>query len=1576
MKPHKRKFGTSLVILLTLSGFLLSVAMFAPAVSGESQSQQLVDGNQYWFGQELVYTNTSVIAGDSWTIVGQTSGNSLTVAAGQDGEVRFDSTALDPTLAQGETFELRNPSGTTVLTFDMTIQSLNAQPPTVDPVYDDGASTETNIGIGTNRSNPPYTLQITEQNDTLVGEDLEAIHTDFILTGDNTVVEWQDIQGNQNPTLDFQGVEPGTYELVWTSKYAVELSQAGTFEPVSSTSTITVENAVGAVSGEATTEDTQYTGNINLVLTEQTTGNEFTKTISGPNETFTFQDVDIGTYDLTASADRHDTTTINNIEVTQNDTTTLNTFELAQSATSIEATVDVNTTGGGTYDGDMTLTLNDTDGNVVDEATVTDETTTTFVVPSTGDYDLVVDGEYIESTSKTVTLNNEGETAITTISPNELDTGTLSVTADTEETVEEIRVTATNVNTNETHNLTIDSSSGTVTKEVIVGDYDLEVDALDHEPRTETVTISANSTTSRSYTLDAKTESVEDLGTYWVGQELDFSSHVSTGDTIEFTNQNSGSSYGYSVADGSDFTISSSQLQSQVGTGELSMAVNGTTQINFNLEEQNLSSEFTSDVSLTDETKESTMTIESNRTTEQTLVATQVETPDGTTLDGSVLATLNDKWTESGTKSYSDISTGDVYYNLDLSSLNLQAGDYVFTVQSEDTPAETTATLTVTEEDTRSVSDLESDATIKDKGMYWDGQVISLESSEVDGSETYRIIKDESLVEELNPRSSDGKLIFDTSWDGYGTGDYVIEDSSGNAQVTFSVEEQSLTADFTDTAVLNTGTQTETNIDFESNRGRYDVIIRQDSGPQDISTTQLANMVSNTTIREVENSEGETVPQVVIKEVTDDSLELIDFQDIDEGSYSFEFEVTDTGVSQTASIDVSGLEDGVPKFTKQFYEENQGNTARIDVVMASGVDETTVEIGNAEVGYNATLVLTNSDPNTANIATIEMDTSKAGQGTPSEAYSIDNSTTVEDLENYDGEETSSDEDSLVGLSVVDESEIEIDGMLQPERYLLQLKMNGNEKDISALKLHELSMEMRGIYVLPQTTSIEQINDKKREELEGDATTDENEQVQLDEPFFGDSEAIQDNVIPEPDTSIIAIKMKGLGNDLMNEDVRASDFAKGSSTVDSTGAYLTIEQTGDTEPNRAETEIPISALDYRYNSREEYIYFVLEPEKVDEAKVGQSFKATFTIDDRSPALSEGREMVVEQEFEIVETTIDWGMDTIQVEPKMDEPIVAQTNYTPGTDVELLIMSKDTRYPFLYLHDTEVNDDGTISGEFNFRGAPIGTEGQVQIQNLTDPIDLEVVEDAERPDFVDEPDSDEEEETVPLTVVLENPDGESITGSVTVDGNTKTATNGNVSFDVTPNTQYTIEASADQYQESSTTITTSGSATEETLTLNPAEDTGDEDDEEDMSYTIDFTVNDEDTGESIEGATVTAGGTETTTDSNGEASVVVEGSDTYTMIISADGYESWTSNVTVDSDKSTTIELTPTGTDSSDDSDSDSTDDTTTTTSDDNNGDTDDTDDTDDSVRSEGQNGFGLITALIALTAALIARRVRS
>jgi len=208
--------------------------------------------------------------------------------------------------------------------------------------------------------------------------------------------------------------------------------------------------------------------------------------------------------------------------------------------------------------------------------------------------------------------------------------------------------------------------------------------------------------------------------------------------------------------------------------------------------------------------------------------------------------------------------------------------------------------------------------------LLWQGQIVAVDGFEphsniqlrerIDGSTT-------RLRAELSS-NADGTVMFTTK--DHTEGDYFIRGYGTNVDGTdlsntFEITEQLLTASFAEQTVSQTGANSQTHLEFDSNRGTYPINVTTVDG--DLHAVQLADLFGSATINgkeafevinmEVQRNDTITITAGGTTGITDSDEYLLDFADADinPGEYEFVFSGADTTASDTDTITV-GESDG------------------------------------------------------------------------------------------------------------------------------------------------------------------------------------------------------------------------------------------------------------------------------------------------------------------------------------------------------------------------------------------------------------------------------------------------------------------------------------------------------------------------------------------------------------------------------------------------------------------------------------------------------------------------------------------
>ncbi|RQG98534.1 BGTF surface domain-containing protein [Natrarchaeobius oligotrophus] len=299
-----------------------------------------------------------------------------------------------------------------------------------------------------------------------------------------------------------------------------------------------------------------------------------------------------------------------------------------------------------------------------------------------------------------------------------------------------------------------------------------------------------------------------------------------------------------------------------------------------------------------------------------------------------------------------------------------------------------------------------TDEDLSSGSTYWQGQELNITNTDgtVDHDADLQIREYDgdgdigSLVNEFSLEND--QAVVET--DGLESGDYVITEADNRSQAiefdsngvasqasspsdaVFEITTQNLDVEFDDDQV-NDGDSSTTDLDIDSNRGTYSVIVSADG---DLSDEELFNIfvddpnaqdiyddirddpnTGNTSVDEDLNPTSGTIADATFGEFNaavfadgeDDSDEQIvligindreeevDFHGIDAGEYELEFDVVDSTAEDTATIEVVE-EDVDGAFDQSVYTQTAGDIVEFTVELED-TDETWIQIGDEDAGF-------------------------------------------------------------------------------------------------------------------------------------------------------------------------------------------------------------------------------------------------------------------------------------------------------------------------------------------------------------------------------------------------------------------------------------------------------------------------------------------------------------------------------------------------------------------------------------------------------------------------------------------------
>jgi len=251
--------------------------------------------------------------------------------------------------------------------------------------------------------------------------------------------------------------------------------------------------------------------------------------------------------------------------------------------------------------------------------------------------------------------------------------------------------------------------------------------------------------------------------------------------------------------------------------------------------------------------------------------------------------------------------------------------------------------------------------TVTDGGLFFVGQTLETDAYD-DGDQP--VLRqdpgdDNQAVRELEV-GDDGTLSVDTS--GLPQDDYRIVSSSGS-NIDFELVTQDYDVSARQTTVDNSGQDTETAILATSNRRAYTHVLTVEDAPAGVDEAALQNVLGLSDVNsEVSDIDNDGAEDLLIRGSTRDEF-IANFSGAPTGDYTIDFEVADTGVSQTLNLTVTrAVGDATFTAGSNVVTEQVGDYVLISI----GLDNTrdaAVTIGSEDVNYEVDVsVRDNDDP--------------------------------------------------------------------------------------------------------------------------------------------------------------------------------------------------------------------------------------------------------------------------------------------------------------------------------------------------------------------------------------------------------------------------------------------------------------------------------------------------------------------------------------------------------------------------------------------------------------------------------------
>jgi len=211
-------------------------------------------------------------------------------------------------------------------------------------------------------------------------------------------------------------------------------------------------------------------------------------------------------------------------------------------------------------------------------------------------------------------------------------------------------------------------------------------------------------------------------------------------------------------------------------------------------------------------------------------------------------------------------------------------------------------------------------------------------------------------------------------------------------------EAQVLTQDLSAEFAEDEANNDEIDVDVASLRSEFDVEVSGDLDDSELSEEELENIFDDESATGLDDGDDDTV---LIEDVQDGEAFVANFTDVDGGNYSFDFDVRDTTASDTDSIEVTELGEGVnsPLVVASIVTEQQGDVANITVTFDGTAETGTLLVGDEDdVGYQGNITIDSNGEDEVNVLFNSYAAGSSGNGTVFELANPDD--TDAELDNF------------------------------------------------------------------------------------------------------------------------------------------------------------------------------------------------------------------------------------------------------------------------------------------------------------------------------------------------------------------------------------------------------------------------------------------------------------------------------------------------------------------------------------------------------------------------------------------------
>lgn len=612
---------------------------------------------------------------------------------------------------------------------------------------------------------------------------------------------------------------------------------------------------------------------------------------------------------------------------------------------------------------------------------------------------------------------------------------------------------------------------------------------------------------------------------------------------------------------------------------------------------------------------------------------------------------------------------------------NAPSGKHTFEFQATDAVASGSTTLEVYEDDYEAAQ----------PKRFWVGQKITF-SVEPETHTLFKVRQDQGdiLVNEYNAdngRIELNTLLNNASTDVSPTGRFYFENSSGDVVAEWGVRQQTLITTVNRSFVnLNIqGDSQDVALEIESNRGQFDIFVDSTELDQD----ELLTVFNKSGYRtNPVNINGDKM--IIVYDVSGESGDdvRLDFSGFDTGTYDMEIlsadanpPTNDQAVNST-SVELGFGARGEALFQKVSYAENKGDVGRIPISLSS-VERATINFGIDSDGYQANFTIV--DGNNDGEVVLFFDTYKAGSG-----------------ENVTAEEiftTASEDDEIVMTKdgEINDTKIATE-KLEEGLYTMRAFVDGEETSISTFQIQGRSTDGSTAYVMPK-------------------------QAGPDVESFQEY-GHQQQRVAEGDWLVLRFQASGLYS-FLTEDTSPRELNQNGGIAQNHGVRVMIEQTN---PDRNQNKQLINVSDAAsliVSEDTETFYLMYNTENSNtNLDPGEKFEARLQfLPDTYAYLDENNHgQNVTRRFQIVPRkvtptldvtqSLDGGLDGRYMLPARNTSVTATTDIAPQTRMTIRLRSIEGQEPLLKNKQVTVENDGTVSSDFNLTGLEPGRNMSVQ------------------------------------------------------------------------------------------------------------------------------------------------------------------------------------------------------------------------------------------------------------------------